>query len=198
MHKYKCILEDFFYVNENNYNQILDRETFKKHFNNALKIGEIGEKKGVVQALDRVTRNLTIAHLRRIVDKLPDGSQPTISRRRLHGSQYGCVCPIETPEGPNIGLISSLGVYAKVNGMGFIETPYRKVENGKVDIVSEPVYLSAEEEEGKMAALAINRRSNLSAAAQQCNYSKILLLFGGLLKSEPVPFANQPVPNPRS
>ena len=64
------------------------------------------------------------------------------------------MCPIETPEGPNIGLISSLGVYAKVNALGFIETPYRKVTNGKVDLVSEPIYLSAEEEEGQMIAQA--------------------------------------------
>jgi DNA-directed RNA polymerase subunit beta len=56
---------------------------------------------------------------------------------------------IETPEGPNIGLIIS-GVYAKVNGMGFIETPYRKVTNGVVDLVSTPIYLSAEEEEGML------------------------------------------------
>jgi DNA-directed RNA polymerase subunit beta len=67
---------------------------------------------------------------------------------------HGRLCPIETPEGPNIGLISSLGVYAKVNGMGFIETPYRKVTNGTVDLVSTPVYLSAEEEEGMMIAQA--------------------------------------------
>jgi DNA-directed RNA polymerase subunit beta len=61
---------------------------------------------------------------------------------------------IETPEGPNIGLISSLGVYAKVNGMGFIETPYRKVTNGVVDLVSTPIYLSAEEEEGMLISQA--------------------------------------------
>jgi DNA-directed RNA polymerase subunit beta len=53
--------------------------------------------------------------------------------RDVHYTHYGRLCPIETPEGPNIGLISSLGVYAKVNGMGFIETPYRKVTNGVVD-----------------------------------------------------------------
>ena len=64
------------------------------------------------------------------------------------------MCPIETPEGPNIGLISSLSVYAKVNNLGFIETPYRKVENGKVDLKSEPIYLSAEEEEEKLIAQA--------------------------------------------
>lgn len=74
--------------------------------------------------------------------------------RDVHFTHYGRLCPIETPEGPNIGLISSMSVYGKVNGMGFIETPYRKVENGKVDLTSEPVYLSAEEEEGKLIAQA--------------------------------------------
>jgi DNA-directed RNA polymerase subunit beta len=74
--------------------------------------------------------------------------------RDVHYTHYGRLCPIETPEGPNIGLISSLGVYAKVNGMGFIETPYRKVAKGVVDLVSTPVYLSAEEEEGMMISQA--------------------------------------------
>ena len=64
------------------------------------------------------------------------------------------LCPIETPEGPNIGLISSLSVYAKVNYLGFLETPYRKVENGVIDLKSDPIYLSAEEEEEKLIAQA--------------------------------------------
>src|SRR5690606_8755023 len=74
--------------------------------------------------------------------------------RDVHYTHYGRLCPIETPEGPNIGLISSLSVYAKVNTMGFIETPYRKVENGVVDIKSAPTYLSAEEEEEQLIAQA--------------------------------------------
>jgi DNA-directed RNA polymerase subunit beta len=57
-------------------------------------------------------------------------SRAGLKVRDVHYTHYGRLCPIETPEGPNIGLISSLGVYAKVNGMGFIETPYRKVTNG--------------------------------------------------------------------
>ena len=69
-------------------------------------------------------------------------------------THYGRLCPIETPEGPNIGLISSLSVYAKVNYLGFLETPYRKVENGVIDLKSEPIYLSAEEEEEKLIAQA--------------------------------------------
>ncbi|MDO4224367.1 MAG: DNA-directed RNA polymerase subunit beta, partial [Bergeyella zoohelcum] len=66
----------------------------------------------------------------------------------------GRICPIETPEGPNIGLISSLGIYAKINNLGFIETPYRKVENGKVDLKSTPIYLNAEDEESQVIAQA--------------------------------------------
>jgi len=58
--------------------------------------------------------------------------------RDVHYTHYGRLCPIETPEGPNIGLISSLAVFAKVNSLGFIETPYREVKEGNVDIASEP------------------------------------------------------------
>ena len=63
----------------------------------------------------------------------------------MHPSHYGRICPIETPEGPNIGLINSFATYSKVNNYGFIETPYRKVVDSKV--TSEIVYLSAMEEE---------------------------------------------------
>ena len=71
--------------------------------------------------------------------------------RDVHYTHYGRLCPIESPEGPNIGLISSLCVYAKINDLGFIETPYRKVENAVVDLKNEDVvYLTAEEEEGKI------------------------------------------------
>ena len=71
----------------------------------------------------------------------------------MHYTHYGRLCPIETPEGPNIGLISSLGVYAKVNNLGFIETPYRKVNEGKINL-EETIYLSAEEEENQLIAQA--------------------------------------------
>lgn len=71
----------------------------------------------------------------------------------MHYTHYGRLCPIETPEGPNIGLISSLCVYAKINELGFIETPYRKVKDSKVDISPEGIiYLTAEEEEAKIIA----------------------------------------------
>ncbi|MGV3629952.1 MAG: DNA-directed RNA polymerase subunit beta [Bacteroidota bacterium] len=74
--------------------------------------------------------------------------------RDVHYTHYGRLCTIETPEGPNIGLISSLCVFAKVNKLGFIETPYREVQAGKVDLSKEPVYLTAEEEDQKMIAQA--------------------------------------------
>ena len=81
--------------------------------------------------------------------------------RDVHYTHYGRLCPIETPEGPNIGLISSLCVYARINDLGFIETPYRKVENGKVDLSSEGwVYMSAEEEENKLVSLAKVKMDN--------------------------------------
>ncbi len=72
--------------------------------------------------------------------------------RDVHYTHYGRLCPIESPEGPNIGLISSLCVYAKINDLGFIETPYRKVNNGVVDLSLETgiEFLTAEEEEGKI------------------------------------------------
>ena len=75
--------------------------------------------------------------------------------RDVHYTHYGRLCPIETPEGPNIGLISSLCVYAKINNLGFIETPYRKVKDSQVDFGEDGiVWLSAEEEEEKMIAQA--------------------------------------------
>ena len=74
--------------------------------------------------------------------------------RDVHYTHYGRLCTIETPEGPNIGLISSLCVYAKINHLGFIETPYRLVKNGKVELKEKPIYLSAEEEEKKIIAQA--------------------------------------------
>ncbi len=81
--------------------------------------------------------------------------------RDVHYTHYGRLCPIETPEGPNIGLISSLCVYARINDLGFIETPYRKVNEGKVDLSSEGwVYMSAEQEENQMISLANVRMDN--------------------------------------
>lgn len=109
------------------------------------------------QFMDQTNPLAEITHKRRLSALGPGGlsrERAGFEVRDVHYTHYGRLCPIETPEGPNIGLISSLGVYAKVNGMGFIETPYRKVNNGVVDLVSTPVYLSAEEEEGMLISQA--------------------------------------------
>ena len=109
------------------------------------------------QFMDQTNPLAEITHKRRLSALGPGGlsrERAGFEVRDVHYTHYGRLCPIETPEGPNIGLISSLGVYAKVNGMGFIETPYRKVNKGVVDLVSTPVYLSAEEEEGQLIAQA--------------------------------------------
>jgi DNA-directed RNA polymerase subunit beta len=109
------------------------------------------------QFMDQTNPLAEITHKRRLSALGPGGlsrERAGFEVRDVHYTHYGRLCPIETPEGPNIGLISSLGVYAKVNGMGFIETPYRVVKDGKIDLNATPVYLSAEEEEGKMIAQA--------------------------------------------
>ena len=102
------------------------------------------------QFMDQTNPLAEITHKRRLSALGPGGlsrERAGFEVRDVHYTHYGRLCPIETPEGPNIGLISSLAVYAKVNNMGFIETPYRKVENGKVKL-DELIYMSAEEEEG--------------------------------------------------
>ncbi|NND10074.1 MAG: DNA-directed RNA polymerase subunit beta [Flavobacteriaceae bacterium] len=109
------------------------------------------------QFMDQTNPLAEITHKRRLSALGPGGlsrERAGFEVRDVHYTHYGRLCPIETPEGPNIGLISSLSVFAKVNSMGFIETPYRKVEKGVVDIKGEPVYLSAEEEEEKMISQA--------------------------------------------
>ncbi len=106
------------------------------------------------QFMDQTNPLAEITHKRRLSALGPGGlsrERAGFEVRDVHYTHYGRLCPIETPEGPNIGLISSLSVYAKVNYLGFLETPYRKVENGIVDL-DNPVYLSAEEEEGKKIA----------------------------------------------
>jgi DNA-directed RNA polymerase subunit beta len=109
------------------------------------------------QFMDQTNPIAEITHKRRLSALGPGGlsrERAGFEVRDVHFTHYGRLCPIETPEGPNIGLISSLSVYAKVNYLGFLETPYRKVEDGKIDLVNEPIYLSAEEEEEKLIAQA--------------------------------------------
>jgi DNA-directed RNA polymerase subunit beta len=103
------------------------------------------------QFMDQTNPLAEITHKRRLSALGPGGlsrERAGFEVRDVHYTHYGRLCPIETPEGPNIGLISSLAVFAKVNNLGFIETPYREVIDGNVNISEEPRYLSAEEEEG--------------------------------------------------
>ena len=108
------------------------------------------------QFMDQTNPLAEITHKRRMSALGPGGlsrERAGFEVRDVHYTHYGRLCPIETPEGPNIGLISSLCVFAKINQLGFIETPYRKVANGKVDLSDEGlVYLTAEEEEEKIIA----------------------------------------------
>ena len=109
------------------------------------------------QFMDQTNPLAEVTHKRRLSALGPGGlsrERAGFEVRDVHYTHYGRLCTIETPEGPNIGLISSLCVYAKVNRLGFIETPYREVKKGKVDLKSKPVYLSAEEEDNKYIAQA--------------------------------------------
>ena len=106
------------------------------------------------QFMDQTNPLAEVTHKRRLSALGPGGlsrERAGFEVRDVHYTHYGRLCPIESPEGPNIGLISSLCVYAKIDDLGFIETPYRKVENSMVDLDNNDiVYLSAEEEEGKI------------------------------------------------
>ncbi len=110
------------------------------------------------QFMDQTNPLAEMTHKRRMSALGPGGlsrERAGFEVRDVHYTHYGRLCPIETPEGPNIGLISSLCVYAKISPMGFIETPYRKVTDGKVDLTNEGiVYMSAEEEEDLTIAQA--------------------------------------------
>ena len=110
------------------------------------------------QFMDQTNPLAEMTHKRRMSALGPGGlsrERAGFEVRDVHYTHYGRLCPIETPEGPNIGLISSLCVFAKVNDLGFISTPYRKVQNGQVDLSpGGVVYLTAEEEEGKVIAQA--------------------------------------------
>ena len=116
------------------------------------------------QFMDQTNPLAEITHKRRLSALGPGGlsrERAGFEVRDVHYTHYGRLCPIETPEGPNIGLISSLAVFAKVNNLGFIETPYKKVVEGNIDLDQEHIYLSAEEEEGMKFA-----QSNLEVDAE--------------------------------
>ncbi len=108
------------------------------------------------QFMDQQNPLAEITHKRRMSALGPGGlsrDRAGFEVRDVHYTHYGRLCPIETPEGPNIGLISSLCIYAKINDLGFIETPYRKAENGVVDLNNDHIlYLTAEDEENMTVA----------------------------------------------
>ena len=106
------------------------------------------------QFMDQTNPLAEVTHKRRLSALGPGGlsrERAGFEVRDVHYTHYGRLCPIESPEGPNIGLISSLCVFAKINDLGFIETPYRKVNNGVVDLSENGIqYMTAEEEEGRI------------------------------------------------
>ena len=109
------------------------------------------------QFMDQTNPLSEITHKRRMSALGPGGlsrERAGFEVRDVHYTHYGRLCTIETPEGPNIGLISSLCVYSKINSLGFIETPYRPVKEGRVDTKAEVIYLSAEEEDNMVIAQA--------------------------------------------
>ena len=127
------------------------------------------------QFMDQTNPLAEVTHKRRLSALGPGGlsrDRAGFEVRDVHYTHYGRLCPIETPEGPNIGLISSLCVYARIDKLGFIETPYRHVENGKVDLSDSGYsYMSAEEEEDKLVSLAnveMDDNGNILADRIQC------------------------------
>ncbi|MDA0889724.1 MAG: DNA-directed RNA polymerase subunit beta [Bacteroidetes bacterium] len=109
------------------------------------------------QFMDQTNPLAEVTHKRRISALGPGGltrERAGFEVRDVHFTHYGRLCPIETPEGPNIGLISSLAVFAKINALGFIETPYRNVTEGKVNITDAPIYKTAEQEIDQVIAQA--------------------------------------------
>ena len=127
------------------------------------------------QFMDQTNPLAEVTHKRRLSALGPGGlsrDRAGFEVRDVHYTHYGRLCPIESPEGPNIGLISSLCVYAKIDDLGFIETPYRKVENGKVDLSDAGwKFMSAEEEEDKLVSLAnvkIDDDGTIEEARIQC------------------------------
>jgi DNA-directed RNA polymerase subunit beta len=126
------------------------------------------------QFMDQINPLAEITHKRRLSALGPGGlsrERAGFEVRDIHPSHYGRICPVETPEGPNIGLIASLSTYARVNSLGFLETPYRKVEDGKVTRKIE--FLSADIEEDKMIAQAnvpIDNEGNFLEREVSCRF----------------------------
>ena len=133
--------------------------------------------------MDQVNPLAELTHKRRVSALGPGGlnrDRAGFEVRDVHPSHYGRICPIETPEGPNIGLINSLSTYARINEFGFIETPYRKIKNGKV--TKEIAYLTADQEENEVIAQANNPLDNTGKFTSE----RITARFGGdFLEIEP-------------
>ena len=128
------------------------------------------------QFMDQTNPLSEVTHKRRLSALGPGGlsrERAGFEVRDVHYTHYGRLCTIETPEGPNIGLISSLCVFAKVNKLGFIETPYRRVDNGRVVFEESPIYLAAEEEDSKTIAQAnakIDEKGNFLSDLVKARY----------------------------
>ncbi|MDJ1480124.1 DNA-directed RNA polymerase subunit beta [Cytophagaceae bacterium YF14B1] len=128
------------------------------------------------QFMDQTNPLSEITHKRRMSALGPGGlsrERAGFEVRDVHYTHYGRLCTIETPEGPNIGLISSLCVHAKINSMGFIETPYLEVDNGKVKVEQEPIYLTAEEEDTHyiaQARVAVDEKGNFQTDKVKTRY----------------------------
>lgn len=127
------------------------------------------------QFMDQTNPLAEITHKRRLSALGPGGlsrDRAGFEVRDVHYTHYGRICPIESPEGPNIGLISSLCVYARINELGFIETPYREVHDGKVDLSDKGWhFMTAEEEEDKLVSLAnvkMDKDGNIASERLQC------------------------------
>ena len=131
------------------------------------------------QFMDQINPLAELTHKRRLSALGPGGlnrERAGFEVRDVHPSHYGRICPIETPEGPNIGLINSLSLYSRINEFGFIETPYRKVVNGKV--LDDVEYLNADQEEPYMIAQAnseLDKKGNLVGTRVTCrNQDEVL------------------------
>jgi DNA-directed RNA polymerase subunit beta len=140
------------------FDQSVDMLTPQKLLNSKLLMSVIRDffaRSQLSQFMDQINPLSEVTHKRRLSALGPSGlnrDRAGLEVRDVHPSHYGRICPIETPEGPNIGLINSLSTYARINDFGFIETPYRTVKNGRV--TDEVVYLSTDDEEGKIIAQA--------------------------------------------
>ncbi len=140
------------------FDQSVDMLTPQKLLNPKLLMSVIRDffaRSQLSQFMDQINPLSEVTHKRRLSALGPNGlnrDRAGLEVRDVHSSHYGRICPIETPEGSNIGLINSLSTYARINKFGFIETPYRVVKKGHV--TDEVVYLNADDEEGKVIAQA--------------------------------------------